>query len=67
MRGYVQHFRDNTALPEPLATLYQVKPGDTAQKVVARAFAGHGRDGHDLRYFENVSLYTNRGRAGIKG
>nr|HPH67630.1 DUF4157 domain-containing protein [Kofleriaceae bacterium] len=66
-RGYVQHFRVNTALPEPMARLYQVKSGDTAQKLVAREFAGNGRDGHDLRYFENVLLHTNRGRAGIKG
>ncbi|MBP9087488.1 MAG: DUF4157 domain-containing protein, partial [Kofleriaceae bacterium] len=67
VRGYVQNFRVNTSLPEPLAKLYQIKAGDTAQKLAAREFQGSARDGHDLRYFENVLLHTNKGRAGIKG
>ena len=69
VRGYVQGFRVNIAPPEPLAKLYQVKPGDTAEKLAVQEFKQAVRDGHDLRYYENVLLYVNRqaGRAGVKG
>ncbi|MDN5770574.1 MAG: hypothetical protein L0H24_06740 [Microlunatus sp.] len=69
VRGYVQNFRVNTGLPEPFAKLYQVKPGDTAEKLAVQEFKQAVRDGHDLRYYENVLLYVNRqaGRAGVKG
>jgi hypothetical protein len=66
-RGYVQDVRVNTALPEPLAKLYQVKSGDTAQHLASKEYGTAVRDGHDLRYFENVLLKVNHGRAGIKG
>lgn len=69
VRGYVQGFRVNTAVPEPLAKLYQIKPGDTAEKLAVQEFKQAVRDGHDLRYYENVLLYVNRqtNRAGVKG
>lgn len=68
-RGYVQNLRVTTDLPEPLAKLYQVKPGDTAEKLAAREFKTAVRDGHDLRYYENVLLHVNKqhGRAGVIG
>lgn len=69
VRGYVQQFRVNTDLPEPLAKLHQVKPGDTVEKLAVQEYASSVRDGHDLRYYENVLLFTNkqRGRIGITG
>ena len=69
VRGYVQQFRVNTELPEPLAKLHQVKPGDTAEKLAVQEFSASVRDGHDLRYYENVLLFVNkqRGRIGITG
>lgn len=69
VRGYVQDFRVTTDLPEPLAKLYQVKAGDTAEKLAVQEFKASVRDGHDLRYYENVLLHVNkeRGRAGITG
>jgi hypothetical protein len=69
VRGYVQGFRINTELPEPLAKLYQVKAGDTAEKLAVQEFKQAVRDGRDLRYYENVLLYVNRqaGRAGVTG
>jgi hypothetical protein len=69
VRGYVQGLRVNTNLPEPMARLYQVKPGDTAEKLAVQEFKQAVRDGHDLRYYENVLLYVNReaGRAGVTG
>jgi len=68
-RGYVQDFRVTTDLPEPLAKLYQVKSGDTAEKLAVREYKSSVRDGHDLRFYENVLLFVNkeRGRAGITG
>lgn len=68
-RGYVQQFRVNTDLPEPLAKLHVVKAGDTVQKLAAQEYSSSVRDGHDLRYYENVLLYANqqRGRVGITG
>jgi len=70
VRGYVQHGRVNTDLPEPTAKLHQVVSGDTAEKLAAQAYGGSVRDGHDLRYYENVLLYVNRQQehsAGITG
>ena len=67
VRGYVQNFRVNTVLPEPLAKLYEIKSGDTAERLASREYGSSVRDGHDLRYFENVLLHTNKGRSGIKG
>jgi len=69
VRGYVQGLRVTTDLPEPTAKLYQVKSGDTAEKLAAQEFASAVRDGHDLRYYENVLLFVNQthGRAGVRG
>jgi hypothetical protein len=69
VRGYVQGFRVNISPPEPLAKLYQIKPGDTAEGLAVQEFKQAVRDGHDLRYYENVLLYVNRqaGRAGVRG
>jgi hypothetical protein len=69
VRGYVQQLRVNTDLPEPLAKLHEVKSGDTVEKLAVAEYASAVRDGHDLRYYENVLLHANqqRGRAGIAG
>jgi hypothetical protein len=69
VRGYVQNFQVTTDLPEPLAKLYQVKSGDTAEQLAVQEYSSAVRDGHDLRYYENVLLFVNqqRGRAGITG
>jgi hypothetical protein len=69
VRGYVQGFRVNTDLPEPTARLYQIRAGDTAERLAVQEFSAAVRDGHDLRYYENVLLSVNRdkGRAGITG
>ena len=69
VRGYVQQFRVNTDLPEPLAKLHQVKSGDTVEKLAVQEYSSSVRDGHDLRYYENVLLFANkqRGRVGITG
>jgi hypothetical protein len=69
VRGYVQDFRVTTNLPEPTAKLHQVVSGDTAEQLAANAYGSSVRDGHDLRYYENVLLYVNQqqGRAGITG
>lgn len=69
VRGYVQDFRITTELPEPMAKLHQVRAGDTARSLAQREFSGTVRDGHDLRFYENVLLKVNRdhGRAGVIG
>jgi hypothetical protein len=69
VRGYVQDFRVNTDLPEPTARLYQIKAGDTAERLAVQEFSAAIRDGHDLRYYENVLLAVNRAknRAGVTG
>ena len=69
VRGYVQDFRITTELPEPTAKLHQVVGGDTAEQLAAKEYGSSVRDGHDLRYYENVLLYVNQqqGRAGITG
>lgn len=68
-RGYVQGLRVNTDLPEPTAKLYQVKVGDTAERLAVQEFSTAIRDGHDLRYYENVLLFVNKdkNRAGVTG
>jgi len=71
VRGYVQHGRVNTDLPEPTARLHQVVGGDTAEKLAVQEYKSAVRDGHDLRYYENVLLYVNKhdtiARDGITG
>jgi hypothetical protein len=69
VRGYVQQFRVNTDLHEPLAKLHEVKSGDTVEKLAVKEYSSSVRDGHDLRYYENVLLFANkqRGRVGITG
>ncbi len=69
VRGYVQGFRVNTDLPEPLAELHDVKGGETAEQYAKQKFGAAVSDGQDLRYYENVLLYVNqqRGRGGING
>jgi hypothetical protein len=69
VRGYVQDFRVTTELPEPTAKLHQVASGETAEQLAAQEYGGAVRDGHDLRYYENVLLYVNQHqrRAGIAG
>jgi hypothetical protein len=69
VRGYVQDFRVTTELPEPMAKLHHVRTGDTAEGLAVQEFNSAVRDGHDLRYYENVLLKVNRdhGRAGIRG
>ncbi len=69
VRGYVQGFRVTTELPEPTARLHQIAPGDTAEGLATQEFSSSVRDGHDLRYYENVLLHVNReaGRDGIRG
>jgi hypothetical protein len=69
IRGYVQNLRVTTDLPEPTAKLHQIQRGDTAERLAVQEFSSAVRDGHDLRYYENVLLKVNRdhGRAGIVG
>ena len=67
VRGYVEDFRVNVDLPEPLAELRQLHGGETPEGLAKEKFGGAVRDGHDLRYYENVLLYVNRGRKGIGG
>ncbi|HEX7842327.1 MAG TPA: hypothetical protein VF469_32870 [Kofleriaceae bacterium] len=67
VRGYVQGHRVNTDLPEPLAELRQLVGGETPEGFAIEKFGHAVTDGHDLRYYENVLLYVNHGRAGITG
>jgi hypothetical protein len=69
VRGYVQDFRITTELPEPTAKLHQVIGGETAEQLASQEYGSAVRDGHDLRYYENVLLYVNQqqNRAGISG
>jgi hypothetical protein len=69
VRGYVQGLRVTTDLPELTAKLYQVKSGDTAEGLAVKEFSSAVRDGHDLRFYENVLLFVNRqhSRAGVRG
>jgi hypothetical protein len=69
VRGYVQDLRVTTDLPEPTAKLHLIRDGETAEKLAVQEFSSAVRDGHDLRYYENILLKVNRdkGRAGIVG
>lgn len=69
VRGYVQNLRVATDLPETAARLHLIRDGETAEKLAVQEFSSAVRDGHDLRYYENVLLKVNRdkGRAGIVG
>lgn len=67
LRGYVEDFRVDTNLPEPLAELRQLVGGETAEKLAIEKFGDAVTDGHDLRFYENVLLYVNQGRKGITG
>ena len=67
VRGYVQSSRVNIDLPEPLSELRQLVGGETAEGLAKEKFGHAVTDGHDLRYYENILLYVNRGRAGIRG
>jgi hypothetical protein len=67
LRGYVEDFRVNVDLPEPMAELRQLNGNETPEGLAKEKFRGAVQDGHDLRYYENVLLYVNRGRAGIDG
>lgn len=67
VRGYVQGPRVNIELPEPFAELRQLVGGETAEGLAKEKFGGAVTDGHDLRYYENVLLHVNHGRAGING
>ncbi|HEY0192911.1 MAG TPA: hypothetical protein VGC42_17465, partial [Kofleriaceae bacterium] len=64
VRGYIQRLEIATDLPEPGAELHQVVAGDTVERLARTKFGGAARDGHDLRYYENVLLHVNRGRPG---
>ena len=67
VRGYVQSLRINFDLPEPLAELRQLHGGETVEGFAKEKFGHAVRDGHDLRFYENVLLHVNQGRAGISG
>lgn len=67
VRGYVQGGRVNLDLPEPLAELRHLVGGETAEGLAKEKFGHAVTDGHDLRYYENVLLHVNQGRAGIRG
>ena len=55
VRGYVQHFRVNTDLPEPTAKLHQVVGGDTPERLAVNEYGSSVRDGHDLRVLRECS------------
>jgi hypothetical protein len=67
LRGYVEAHRINAHLPEPFAELRQLVGGETPERLAKEKYGKDVRDGHDLRYYENVLLYVNRGRDGIAG
>jgi hypothetical protein len=67
LRGYVEAHRINAHLPEPFAELRQLEGGETPEGLAKEKYGKDVRDGHDLRYYENVLLYVNRGRDGIAG
>lgn len=67
VRGYIEAFRVNVDLPEPFAELRQLKGGETVEQLAKEKFSHAVADGHDLRFYENVLLAVNKGRAGIRG
>jgi hypothetical protein len=52
---------------QPFAKLLQLNGGETPEGLSKANFSEAMPDGHDLRYYENVLLYVNRGRDGIQG
>jgi hypothetical protein len=68
LRGYVQGFRITTELPEPLATLHSIKPGERLEPIAARIYHQAIEPGRDLRFYENVVLHVNQatGRGGVQ-
>ncbi|MBZ4370147.1 AHH domain-containing protein [Corallococcus sp. AS-1-6] len=68
LQGYVQAFRITTQLPEPAATLYQVRPGDRLEPIAARIYRQAIQPGRDLRFYENVIHHVNvkSGRKGVQ-
>ncbi|MGY2896136.1 eCIS core domain-containing protein [Deinococcus sp. UYEF24] len=68
LRGYVQNFRVTTKLPEPTATLYQIKGGAALEPIAAGIYHQHIQPGRDLRFYEEAVLDLNQkaGRAGVR-
>ncbi|NPC52181.1 hypothetical protein HPC50_34535, partial [Corallococcus exiguus] len=68
LQGYVQALRITTQLPEPAATLYQVRPGDRLEPIAARIYRQAIQPGRDLRFYENVIHHVNvkSGRKGVQ-
>ncbi|WP_211485369.1 AHH domain-containing protein [Corallococcus exiguus] len=68
LQGYVQALRITTQLPEPAATLYQVRPGDRLEPIAARIYRQAIQPGRDLRFYENVIHHVNvkNGRKGVQ-
>ncbi|WP_208721353.1 AHH domain-containing protein [Corallococcus aberystwythensis] len=67
LRGYVQALRITTRLPEPAATLYEVRSGDRLEPIAARIYKKAIKPGRDLRFYENVIEHVNAqsGRDGV--
>ena len=55
----MQTLRITTQLPEPAATLYQVRPGDRLEPIAARIYRQAIQPGRDLRFYENVIHHVN--------
>ncbi|WP_208752270.1 AHH domain-containing protein [Corallococcus carmarthensis] len=68
LQGYMQTLRITTELPEPAATLYQVRPGDRLEPIAARIYRQAIQPGRDLRFYENVIHHVNTkgGRKGVQ-
>ncbi|WP_211486872.1 AHH domain-containing protein [Corallococcus exiguus] len=68
LQGYVQTLRITTQLPEPAATLYQVRPGNRLEPIAARIYRQAIQPGRDLRFYENVIHHVNvkSGRKGVQ-
>lgn len=68
LRGYVQGFRITTDLPEPLATLHSIQPGERLEPIAARIYHQAIEPGRDLRFYENVVLHVNQAarRTGVQ-
>ena len=71
--GYVDQADINTSMPDPQATLYRIKPGDTGLGVVGRAYKDENNGNpftysKDKRFFLNVLVLVNHQakRPGIK-
>ncbi|QAT82037.1 hypothetical protein EJ065_0430 [Corallococcus coralloides] len=68
LQGFMQTLRITTQLPEPAATLYQVRPGDRLEPIAARLYRQAIQPGRDLRFYENVIHHVNvkSGRKGVQ-